>query len=701
MKIAQKLAIIVMGGSILASAAIGIVSYRIAANELQTAAAKTLVALREARAAEFQRYLNSIQGDLDLLVSNQQVKDALKDFTAAFTEFGIFRKRTESMLKQTYNTDTPKGDEERLGPKAIPLIAKYDEAHRRYDPWFRLLQEVRGYYDIFLLNSSGDVVYTVAKESDFATNLFVGEWRQTGLAKTLDGALSTPPNIRKQFVDFEPYEPSNLLPASFISAPVKEGEKVIGVLAFQMPIDRINEVMQVTSGMGETGETYVVGKDFLMRTDSRFSRESTILKTTVATSSAQKALAGESGVNVIPDYRNISVLSAYGPMEFAGAHWAILSEIDMDEVLSPILQMRNFLLSIGALITGAVVAVGLMSARSISVPLMALSATFSSFGRDRQKTDVPYKGRRDEIGDMARNFEKLTTDITTYIDKQKEAEEEIADKNDLLEALSSKLAKYLSPQVYQSIFSGEQDVTISTNRKKLTVFFSDIKDFTATTEDLEPEELTFLLNDYLTNMTEIALEYGATIDKYVGDAMLLFFGDPTTEGVKEDALACVKMAITMQQRMVDLRAKWRDLGHQRPLQMRIGINTGYCNVGNFGSDERMDYTIIGGEVNLAARLESISDPDGIMLAYETYSLVKDEAQAEEQDPIQVKGITRKVVPYKVTGIYDNLDENRAYIRSDNGAMRLYVDLRKLNKNDRIATAIELEDRARQIREISD
>jgi class 3 adenylate cyclase len=144
---------------------------------------------------------------------------------------------------------------------------------------------------------------------------------------------------------------------------------------------------------------------------------------------------------------------------------------------------------------------------------------------------------------------------------------------------------------------------VKAQRKKLTIYFSDIKDFTATTENMSSEDLTYLLNKYFTEMSTIALSHGATIDKFVGDAMLMFFGDPETRGVKEDALACVRMAIAMQRRMRDLQSMWREKGYENPFQVRIGINTGFCNVGNFGSDARMDYTVIGAEVNLAARPE--------------------------------------------------------------------------------------------------
>jgi class 3 adenylate cyclase len=196
-------------------------------------------------------------------------------------------------------------------------------------------------------------------------------------------------------------------------------------------------------------------------------------------------------------------------------------------------------------------------------------------------------------------FDVLYQKTISELDEQKELVEE---KSAKLESLSLKLSKYLAPQVYQSIFSSEQEVSLETKRKKLTVFFSDIKDFTQITEDLQAEDLANLLNEYFAEMSKIALEHGATIDKFIGDAMLMFFGDPETNGVEEDAKACVRMAIAMQRRMAELEVIWRARGYAHPFRMRIGINTGFCNVGNFGSEARMDYTIIGGEVNLAARL---------------------------------------------------------------------------------------------------
>jgi class 3 adenylate cyclase/PAS domain-containing protein len=281
----------------------------------------------------------------------------------------------------------------------------------------------------------------------------------------------------------------------------------------------------------------------------------------------------------------------------------------------------------------------------------------------------------------------VITDITELkrteqglVEAQKQTEEAnklVMEKNRKLESLSSKLSKYLSPQLYKSIFSGEKNVEVTSQRKKLTIFFSDIAGFTETTDMLESEELTSLLNQYLREMSAIALEYGATIDKFIGDAIMLFFGDPETRGEREDAIACVKLAIAMQQRMRDLQTEWRERGQEHVFQLRIGINTGYCTVGNFGSDDRVDYTIIGNEVNLAARLQSHADLGGILLAHETYSLVKDAVLTEETGTITVKGFPRPVTTHRVVGLYDKSGFDGRIIRQEQDGLLLIIDQKKL------------------------
>jgi PAS domain S-box-containing protein len=281
--------------------------------------------------------------------------------------------------------------------------------------------------------------------------------------------------------------------------------------------------------------------------------------------------------------------------------------------------------------------------------------------------------------------ERRTEDVGTVavysdITELKQREQDLTEKSNALASLSSKLAKYLAPQVYDSIFTGQQDVKIVSKRKKLTVCFSDLVGFTEITDKMESEDLTQLLNHYLTEMSRIALQYGATVDKYVGDAIVMFFGDPTTLGVKEDALACVQMAIAMQMRVAELAHEWRNSGIETPLRCRIGIHTGYCTVGNFGSEDRMDYTMVGGTVNLASRLEHEAPPGGVLISFETYANVKDDVRCEERGHVQVKGIAQPVATYAVVGPKQDAEQ------AATAHLRLEVDADRMSDDERKAAA---------------
>ena len=262
-----------------------------------------------------------------------------------------------------------------------------------------------------------------------------------------------------------------------------------------------------------------------------------------------------------------------------------------------------------------------------------------------------------------------------------------------LQALSEKLARYLAPQVYQSLFDGSQQAEIHTERKKLTVFFSDIKDFTASTAKWQPEDITRLLNSYFSEMSRIAAEYGGTVDKFIGDAMVIFFGDPQSRGVREDALQCVKMAMAMQRGMADLQMLWHDLGTSKSFRIRIGINTGFCDVGNFGSDLRMDYTIIGPEVNLAARLEQAAQPGGILISGETYALVGDEIEADQSISIDAKGFSEPITAHAVRLDTPAATDVRAALQRELQGIQALLDRDGLPHADRAAAALQLREMA--------
>ena len=287
-------------------------------------------------------------------------------------------------------------------------------------------------------------------------------------------------------------------------------------------------------------------------------------------------------------------------------------------------------------------------------------------------TETP-KDQETELKDLKKELSRLRLEanlrksLATQLEKQKkvaeDAKAEAQLKTQQMEDVSGLLAKYLSPQIYESIFSGNKNVEVKSYRKKITVFFSDIVNFTAISDKLESEELTALLNFYLNEMSQIALKHGATIDKYIGDAIMIFFGDPESFGIEEDARRCVAMAVEMQQRMAELWGYWsKHFGLKKDLEIRVGINTGYCTVGNFGSEDRLDYTVVGAAVNLASRLESAATPSGILVSEETYFQVKDYFSFDASQQLELKGLERGVIAYEV----DISDMSRAETKNFEG-----------------------------------
>lgn len=277
----------------------------------------------------------------------------------------------------------------------------------------------------------------------------------------------------------------------------------------------------------------------------------------------------------------------------------------------------------------------------------------------------------------------------------------LAQKSTALEAVANQLSKYLSPQLYRSIFDQRREVRLASERKRLTVFFSDLVGFTDLADRLESEDLTQLLNRYLTEMAGIALAHGATIDKFVGDGIVAFFGDPETRGVEADATACVRMAIAMRERLAQLRGVWAAEGISKPLQVRIGIHTGYCTVGNFGSETRMDYTIIGGTVNLASRLEGAAEPDRILISYETYAQVRGEIDCVERGALQARGIAHPVRVFDVIGLRGATHDATGALSERTPHLELSLDPARMSHEERRLALETLRRAAARLEELAE
>lgn len=299
-----------------------------------------------------------------------------------------------------------------------------------------------------------------------------------------------------------------------------------------------------------------------------------------------------------------------------------------------------------------------------------------------------------DYGRLLKNFSRIIRISDRNERRLQSVSDELEIEKKKLEGVADQLAKYLPRQIYDSIFKGDQSLEIKTKRKLLTVFFSDIQGFTHISSVVQPEVLTHYINAYFSEMSNIAAKYGGTIDKYIGDAMMVFFGDPESRGPQEDALACVRMAYEMQERLAELHIQWQREGLQHPFITRIGINTGYCNVGNFGSHSRMAYTILGGEVNLAARIESKCDPGGVLISHETYSQVKDFVEIVERDLLELKGIAMPVKTYAVVRVSDTNRSQTSEIRLNlKGLDKMVIKPGNLSMPERLSLVAHLRDMA--------
>jgi len=257
-----------------------------------------------------------------------------------------------------------------------------------------------------------------------------------------------------------------------------------------------------------------------------------------------------------------------------------------------------------------------------------------------RETPVIFLTASHEAGDVLKGFEVGAVDYVTKPFNAAELLSRVQTHVQLratrlkLSTLARQLARYLSPQVHEMIFSGEREVRRETHRRPLTVFFSDIVGFTTRTEAMGDAELATWLNDYLDEMAQVAQRHGGTLDKFIGDSVMVFFGDPGSSGVEEDARRCLRMACDM------LAAARR-----RKTEIRIGIHSGECVVGNFGSEEQVNYTIIGTVVNVAARLQAASQPGRILLTESTRNLLGTEIVCDHHGLVNLRGITQPVTTF--------------------------------------------------------
>jgi anti-anti-sigma regulatory factor/HAMP domain-containing protein len=470
-------------------------SYRIARRSIEHQSFEYLIAVREMKANQIEDYIRLIADQAVTMAESSVIVEAMRDFRGAFrsmeqdgsvgdglgeqdlrlyyqTEFfprlestgdaeGNLddywpRDQTARRLQKVYIHDNPF----ETGSKHLLDDARdgstYSQAHLRYHPWIRNFLERFGYYDIFLIDhETGSIVYSVFKEVDFGTSLVDGPYWGSNLAEAFQSVRDAGRG-KFSIVDFRPYAPSYGGQASFIATPIYDGDAVIGVLAFHMPVDRINDIMTSRQewrrvGLGETGETYIVGDDLTLRNQSRFLIEdrenylqtikqlgvtfgtvrriealgSSIGLQEVRTEGTLAAVGGATGSGVFPDYRGVPVFSAYRKLDVPDLNWAIMSEIDRAEALAPVRAMRNRSLVLLAILVVMIVGVAVWFSGSLTRPIKRLAGAAAELAEGHLDRSVSVDGR-DEIADLSRSFETMRKSLRTLVEQQEREIEALA-----------------------------------------------------------------------------------------------------------------------------------------------------------------------------------------------------------------------------------------------------------------------------------
>lgn len=393
-------------------AIIGVLSYMISSSALQQQAINQLVSLRDVKKGQIQTWFGERLGDIKVLSEFPVVKTAAKELIDAM----------ENAVDQGYS--------------GLDILREpgYKAVHNKYHTLLKNYEKEYGYYDLFLMDKdSGRIAYTVEKEGDFGGKLSSVNWH---IRKVWESAKRGDVSLG----DFEKYKPSNDVPACFVAAPIRQNGRIVAILALQMPLDAINKIMQERSGLGESGETYLIGTDKLMRSDSRFSEDSTVLQQKIDTKTANLAISGQTGAEVTPDYRGIPVLSAYAPIELKGQKWAILAEIDKAEAFLATNNLAKWILGIAVAAAIFIAFLAYTVARSISKPLIK-GVEFAQTIANGDLTKSIEVSSQDEIGDLADALNKMVVNLKDLMQQVIESADQVAASSEELSTSAQNLSE--------------------------------------------------------------------------------------------------------------------------------------------------------------------------------------------------------------------------------------------------------------------
>lgn len=670
LSIKSKLIVMLLTVSSLSILVMAYLGYQSGQANLTHRAFSQLTSLRASKAYQIETYIETIRNHVQTLSEDPSVVAAMQEFTQAYGELSTAsvppdaRQKLTRYYQQEFLPRLPQADQgtpvlgsflpetvastylqyhyiaanpNPVGKKDLLDGAKdgsaYSQIHARYQPIFRNIIQNFGYYDMFLIDPQGTIVYTVYKETDYTSNLTTGPYNESNLARLLATVRRVKEKGYARIIDFEAYVPSYGAPAAFLAAPIYDQSTFIGVLAVQVPVDEINNVMTgnqqwQADGLGQSGETYLVGEDFLMRSVSRFLVETpeaylqtlqslgtdeatlsrirqyktSILEQKVNTEAVEEALTGKQGTQIIRDYRDIPVLSSYAPLKIDGLDWVILSEIDLAEAYAPIYAFQRQVLISATLLMLLVTLLAMALAYFFVRPINQLirSARQVEAG---QLDAIAELETGDEFGELAQSFNAMVHSLRaqTNLVEQKNRENEQL----LLSIFPAAIAKRLK----------RGDKNIAESVSNVSVLFSDLTGFSKLSDSLTAYEIVSILNELVTAFDEAADRYGMEKIKTIGDSYMAVCG------LSVPYLDHDKRAVDFALEMLAIVRRFNpERGFK--LNVSVGVNSGDVVAGIVGRNKFI-YDVWGDTINIASALKSACPPGSVLISEAVYTRLKD------------------------------------------------------------------------------
>ena len=666
--IQSKLLVMLLVTSILSAAVVGFIGYQSGRSSLRASVFDRLTEIRASQSRQLQAKFSDLEDSLITYTRGATTTEAIQAFTPAFDQLNdatINPAQSQSMVDY-YNNSFRTAEQAQTGnnldvdallptsnaqkylqayytapfndwDKAIRFDdardgSAWSAANARFNDFFREIVLRFQFEDALLLDNRGNVVYTAYKGVDLGTNILTGPYREGELRDAYQKALASNAVDYVGVTDFGDYQPADE-PTAWMVSPVGPQGRVEGVLALQFPISKISRLMTAdgqweAAGMGNTGETFLVGPDGLMRSDSRLFLENpedfkrdvvnagtppdvaeesirqggTTLVQPVATEATRMAQRGQSGTIIEDDYLGHETLQAYAPVDLRGLNWSIIAKVDTSEAFAPVTTFTRTLVLSTAVIIFAVCIAAMLLARLFVRPIRRLEAGAQRISSGDYHVTLPVQSR-DEFGDLTVAFNDMSRNLSIKEELLAEQRRE----NDRL------LLSLMPEPVVQRYREGEE--TIAQDHQNVTVIFADIVGLDELSTELSSDELLAIVNKLTRQFDAAAENLGVEQVRTLHNGYLASCGlsVPRLDNVRRT----VDFAVEMQRTLDRFNA---ETGNE--LQLRAGIDTGTVTSGLVGRST-LAYDMWGSAVNLAYQVQSGSPQPGVYVTSQVYETMRD------------------------------------------------------------------------------